>query len=95
MSHFSVCPNCGNPLKPGAISCPYCGSDEETGWKNAALGVHPDVAPFSDEDYQDASQREFGNSPKDKPKSMPWKEIAVGVVILALVALRLLRSMPK
>ena len=28
-----VCPNCGELLPDDAKSCPYCGSDEETGWK--------------------------------------------------------------
>ena len=26
------CPHCGEPLRENAESCPYCGSDIETGW---------------------------------------------------------------
>ena len=26
------CPHCGRTLRPDAESCPYCGSDFETGW---------------------------------------------------------------
>ncbi|HLU47885.1 MAG TPA: zinc ribbon domain-containing protein [Planctomycetota bacterium] len=30
------CPNCGEPISSDARVCPFCGSDEETGW-------HPDA----------------------------------------------------
>jgi hypothetical protein len=26
------CPHCEEPLDEGAVSCPHCGSDSETGW---------------------------------------------------------------
>jgi hypothetical protein len=26
------CPHCGEPLPDNARACPYCGSDDETGW---------------------------------------------------------------
>lgn len=30
------CPNCGAEVPAGALSCPECGSDENTGWKEDA-----------------------------------------------------------
>ena len=29
-----ACPNCGAMFPAGRISCPECGSDAETGWRN-------------------------------------------------------------
>ena len=29
------CPNCGEEFPAGRLACPECGSDAETGWKDA------------------------------------------------------------
>lgn len=31
-----TCPNCGEPVRDDAPSCPHCGSDDETGWSSEA-----------------------------------------------------------
>lgn len=36
MSDYFVCPNCGAEVPWGALACPECGSDEETGWSEEA-----------------------------------------------------------
>ncbi|MDB6021836.1 MAG: hypothetical protein JWQ04_1693, partial [Pedosphaera sp.] len=33
---METCPNCGADLPPKAKACPECGSDDETGWSEAA-----------------------------------------------------------
>ena len=77
-------------LKPNALACPHCGSDESTGWKEACLNEHPDVAPFDADDYEDTLRKEFGK-PRRQSKPLHWKAILVGVVIIILILLRVFR----
>jgi hypothetical protein len=50
---MNECPHCGEPLREGAESCPYCGSDAETGWNPDAdyLGLE---LPDDDFDLHDS-----------------------------------------
>ena len=89
MSRFAVCPHCGADLKPNAVGCPECGSDESTGWKSAAMFEHPDVAPFDDDDYRATFAKEFGRR-KPPRKAFPWKPFVVGTILFLLVALKFL-----
>lgn len=96
MTKRAVCPNCGCPLKPGAVACLECGSDENTGWKDAANSEHPDISPFDTEDYQDLHRKEFGNSEEDsKAKANAKKRvkaILIGLLLVSLAMLRVCRS---
>lgn len=40
MSEFFECPVCGTEVSRKARACPECGSDEETGWSEAAQYTH-------------------------------------------------------
>ncbi len=40
MSDPFLCPNCGAMVPANAKACPECGSDEETGWSEAACYLH-------------------------------------------------------
>ncbi len=40
MPKFFRCPNCGAEVPINAKACPECGSDEETGWSEAAQTMH-------------------------------------------------------
>ena len=37
MSDYFICPNCGAEVPSKALSCPECGSDEQTGWSEDTL----------------------------------------------------------
>lgn len=87
MSRRTVCPNCGCSLKLGAVACPECGSDENTGWKDTATSEHPDISPFDELDYEDILHKEFGKQSKSHAATV--KAVAVGLVIVILIALRL------
>jgi len=41
---FFVCPHCDARVKMNALSCPECGSDDETGWSNQTIGIGQDSA---------------------------------------------------
>ena len=39
-----ICPFCGAQVPQGALACPECGSDEQTGWSDDLYGLRPEAA---------------------------------------------------
>lgn len=68
-----VCPHCAAPIKETAISCPMCGSDEQTGWSDSAS------ADWLLPDYEEIVANEFG-SPRKK-----WSLKAIGATALLIL----------
>jgi hypothetical protein len=68
------------PATAGALSCPECGSDENTGWSEEAkidgLGLPDDAF-----DYDEFVRKEFG-SEKQRPPGIHWLWWIVAVVLL-------------
>lgn len=79
------CPHCGADLAPNAKVCPECGSDEQTGWSEAAkedaLGI-----PDESFNYNEFVQREFEGKDVGS-RSFHWVWWLVAVVLLAAFAL--------
>ena len=80
-----TCPICGVDVPRGAKACPGCGSDEETGWSEAAAASGLNL-PDEEFDYEDFTKREFGRA-SAKPRGISWLWWAVAVGILALAFL--------
>ena len=84
------CPNCGAPVPPKAKACPECGSDDETGWSEAAETDGLDL-PDEEFDYTDFVSREFGDA-TPKPRGITWLWWVVAIVLVAaLLALMLFK----
>ncbi len=49
----ALCPNCDEVVPGGALSCPSCGSDSETGWSDGADVWAGDVPSGYDDDEDD------------------------------------------
>ena len=80
----SVCPVCGEDVPRGALACPECGADENSGWRENAESY--DGVDLPDEfDYDEFTRREFGKSPRPQGISIVWWVTAI--VILALTLL--------
>ena len=75
------CPHCGADLPPNAKACPECGSDEETGWSEAATLDRLDL-PGESFDYQDFIEREFEGKAA-RSRRLHWLWWTAGVVLLA------------
>ncbi len=77
-----VCPNCGELLPSRAKTCPGCGSDEETGWSEAA---HADRLGLPDEnfDYEGFVKGELTPS-LARPRSIHWLWWLTALVLIAL-----------
>jgi len=80
----SVCPVCGEDVPRGALACPECGADENSGWGEIAESY--DGVDLPEEfDYDEFTRREFGKSPRPRGISIVWWVTAI--VIFALVLL--------
>lgn len=80
------CPHCGADLARGAKACPECGSCEKTGWSEEAAASGLGI-PDQEFDYDDFTQREFGEAAKVVPRGVSPLWWVVAVVILILVVL--------
>lgn len=73
------CANCGATLPRSARSCPECGADERTGWREADLYDGLDL-PGGAEDSPNRSRR-----PR-QVNGVAWYWWLVGVALLAGIA---------
>jgi hypothetical protein len=68
----------------GALACPECGSDEQTGWSEQARYDALDL-PTQEFDYDDFVAREFGPSrPRGRRRGWVWW-VAFGLMLAALI----------
>jgi len=81
-----VCPVCGEDVPPGALACPECGADHNSGWREDAGDY--DALDLNDEefDYNRFVQEEFGSPLKPAGIKTVWWITAL-VVLLALTVL--------
>lgn len=71
-----------------AKACPHCGSDERTGWSEAAACDALDL-PGEEFEYDEFAKREFEGREK---KAMPVLWIFVAIALLIMMAIGLLKS---
>jgi hypothetical protein len=76
------CANCGAAIPRGAKSCPECGADERTGWRESSVYDGIDL-PDTPED--DSGRRQSGN----RINGIAWYWWLAGLVTIIL-AIRLL-----
>ena len=84
-----ACANCGAAIPRGAKSCPECGADERTGWRDDDAtrydGLDLPESAFADEAEGAAP------SPRREVNGVPWLWWCVGVVLLGLLIIGTLR----
>lgn len=81
-----VCPVCGEDVPRGAVACPECGADHNSGWREDADSYDATGLPDEEFDYKEFVRREFGASPKPATIKTVWWVTAI-LVIAVLVAL--------
>jgi len=74
-----VCPVCGQEVRADALACPQCGSDDETGWSEAA-------------EYDDLDLPSELDQPRRPPGPMRCVSM-VSVVAVVLVVVILVLSL--
>lgn len=78
-----ICSYCGAAIRRGALSCPECGSDPETGWANDTAQHDAAFSPFTDEDYDDVVAGLPGHDGPGERTARDWVLIAVAALTLA------------
>jgi zinc-ribbon domain len=81
-----ICPVCGEDVPPGALACPECGADHNSGWREGADVYDAVDLPDEDFKYDEFVREEFGSSFKPTPVKTIWWITAV-VLIVALVVI--------
>lgn len=82
---FFHCNNCGGEVSFKARSCPHCGADDETAWKD---GVSSYIVEEQEEfDYDEYVRNNYGGGAA-KPAGVKWWVWVIAVVLLALFILR-------
>lgn len=77
-----VCPVCGEEVPLGAVACPECGADHNSGWREEAESY--DALPDESFDYEEFVEEEFGASPKPAGIKTIWWVTAI-LIIFALI----------
>src|ERR1043165_2954242 len=78
------CPVCGEDVPPGALACPQCGADHNSGWREGA-GNYDGVDLPDEFNYEEFTRSEFGSSPKPAEISAIWWITAIVLVLLTLL----------
>ena len=79
-----ICPVCGEDVPRGALACPECGADHNSGWREDADVYDGVDLPDEDFNYDEFVQKEFGGSSKPEGIKMIWW-IAATILLLAMI----------
>jgi hypothetical protein len=83
-----VCPVCNEEVSPGALACPECGADHNSGWGENADAYDGVDLPDDDFNYDDFVKREFGSRVKPAGLKMVWWVAGI-LLIVALILMYL------
>src|SRR3954468_5909509 len=80
----AVCPVCGEDVPRGALACPECGADHNSGWREDAEAYDGVDLP-DDFNYEEFVEKEFGASPKPAGLSAIWWITAIVILVLTIL----------
>jgi zinc-ribbon domain len=80
-----LCPVCNEEVPAGALACPECGADHNSGWRQEADAYDGVDLPDDDFNYDDFIKREFGSRVKPLELKMVWW--IAGIVLIAALIL--------
>lgn len=86
-----ICPVCGEDVPNGALACPECGADHNSGWRLDADTYEGLDLPDEDFNYDEFVAKEFGSSLKPTGMKMIWWITAI-LVLIASAAFYLLAA---
>jgi hypothetical protein len=77
------CPHCGELINKNAAACPFCGSDEKTGWSDSTYLDNIDIG--DDIDYDELVQNEFPENSPPLKKKIPWLGLIGAAVLFCFI----------
>ncbi|WP_221028937.1 zinc ribbon domain-containing protein [Actomonas aquatica] len=80
------CANCGADIPPQAKSCPECGADERTGWRETDIYDGIDLPPEAWDEEPSAPLRDT----RRDVGGLPWYWWATGLFLLVAIAMAFL-----
>jgi predicted nucleic acid-binding Zn ribbon protein len=80
-----ICPVCGEKVPLGALACPECGADHNSGWREDAEVYDAVDLPDDDFNYDDFIKREFGSRVKPTELKMVWWIAGILLVLAFLL----------
>ncbi|HEV2843189.1 MAG TPA: hypothetical protein VGW39_17850 [Chthoniobacterales bacterium] len=80
----AVCPVCDHEVPRGALACPECGADHNSGWRENADTYEALDLPDEDFDYDQFVREEFGSSIKPAGIKTIWWLTAILVIIVSV-----------
>lgn len=87
----AVCPVCDHEVPRGALACPECGADHNSGWREDAETYEGLDLPDEDFNYDQFVREEFSSSIKPAGIKTIWWLTAI-LIIIASMALYLLTA---
>lgn len=81
----AVCPVCDHEVPRGALACPECGADHNSGWREDAETYEGLDLPDEDFNYDQFVHEEFGSSIKPAGIKTIWWLTAIVIVIASMV----------
>jgi hypothetical protein len=80
-----LCPVCKEEVPPGALACPECGADHNSGWREDADAYDGVDLPDEDFNYNDFVKREFGARVKPTGLKIVWWLVGLLVILAFLL----------
>ena len=80
-----LCPVCKEEVPPGALACPECGADHNSGWREDADAYAGVDLPDDDFNYDDFVKREFGSRVKPPGLNMAWWIAGILLIVAFLL----------
>jgi len=80
-----LCNFCGEKIQRKFKACPFCGSDEKTGWSDETYLDGIDVGDTFD--YNETLENEFPSEEKKNRPFFTWKSITVTIILLLSIIL--------
>ena len=80
-----LCPVCNEAVPSGALACPECGADHNSGWREDADAYDGLNLPDEDFNYDDFAKREFRSRVMPSGVKMVWW--IAGIVLIAVLIL--------
>ena len=80
-----ICPVCGEDVPRGSLTCPECGADHKSGWRENADIYDALDLPEEDFNHGEFVRKEFGTAQKSAGIRTVWSIAAIVLIVVLLI----------